>query len=130
MGILITSLGTRILVPLNNEKEKLQLKETLQRSTVEKRLPPVPYLENIGPLREELLRMALEEAGKRKVKREAVRAKSDHTSSQGGVPPPKGILVVVSSATGSKTVQHPSQSQPRGCNEIVEEARRRWRKHP
>lgn len=47
-GTLITSFGTRIPIPLNNEEEKLQLRETLQHNTIEKRTPPVPYLENVG----------------------------------------------------------------------------------
>lgn len=61
MGMLVTSTGTQVPVPLNDKEEELQLRETLQRSTVKRRVPPSPsppppvhYLENGDPLGLEL----------------------------------------------------------------------------
>lgn len=48
VGTLTTKTNIMILVPLNEEKEEIQLRETLQCSIVEKRAPNVPYLENVG----------------------------------------------------------------------------------
>lgn len=70
-GTLTTTSNRRISIPLMEEVEERKLGETLQRSTVEKSVPPVPYLENVGPLGLELQWMALEEAAKRKVQMEA-----------------------------------------------------------
>lgn len=46
LGTLMTSYGMRIPVALTEEEEQLQLRETLQRSIVEKRAPYVPYVES------------------------------------------------------------------------------------
>lgn len=61
MGFLTTALGTRIPVPLTIKEERQQLRETLQRSTVEKRMSNIPFLEGAGPSRLEVQRKALEE---------------------------------------------------------------------
>lgn len=105
VGMLITSSGTRIPVLLNEEEEQLQLRETLQRSTVEKMAPPVPYLENVGPLGLKLQWMALEEAARRKVQMEATQARGEGTSAQAEVPTPRGTLVTGSSAVMSRIAQ-------------------------
>lgn len=61
VGMLMTSFGARILIPLTEEEEeRQQLQETLQLNTIEKRAPPVPYLENVGPFRLEQQRKVLE----------------------------------------------------------------------
>lgn len=69
---LVIAKGLRMLVPLVEENEQLQLRETLQRSTIEKRTTNVPYLENVGP------------SGF-----EATRVRDEGPSAQGGVLPPR-----------------------------------------
>lgn len=92
------------------------------RSTIQKRVPPVPYLQNVARSGLELQRKALEEAAKRKTMTEVARARYEGTSSQVRVPSPKGI-VVANSATISRTVPQPSQKQQRRYNEIVKKGR-------
>lgn len=97
----------------------------LQRSTIEKRVPPVPYLENVGPSGLELHWKALKEAAKRNALMEAAQATGEGTSAQGGVPTPRETPVAANLAIVSKTIQRPSQNQPKGYNEISNEVRRR-----
>lgn len=54
MGTHITATGTGIPVPLIEEEEQQELRETLQRSTIERRVTNVHYLEKTGPLAFEL----------------------------------------------------------------------------
>lgn len=49
MGTLTTGTKIRIPVSLTDEEERQQLKETLQRSTIERRTTNVPFLEVVGP---------------------------------------------------------------------------------
>lgn len=73
VGTLTTGTGTKIPMPLTEEEEAMQLTETLQRSTVEKRASNIPYLKGIRPLRLELQKKALEEVARRKVAMEAAK---------------------------------------------------------
>lgn len=80
METLSTKTNTRISVPLNEEGEELQLRETLQRITVEKRAPNVPYLKNMELSGLEQQCLALEEAARLKVVKETTLEKGEGTS--------------------------------------------------
>lgn len=90
MGTLTTTSGTCIPALLTAEKERQQLKETLKRSTVEKRTINGHYREGTGPLGLELQKKALEKAARRKAIMKAAKARGEGTFSQGGVPPFEG----------------------------------------
>lgn len=102
VGTLTITSNRNISIPLTEEVEERKLRETLQRNTVEKRAPPAPYFENVGPLGLELQRMTLKKAVKRKAQMEAARARGEDTSAQGRVPTPRGTLVAASSAIVSR----------------------------
>lgn len=81
VGTLMTASGTRIPVSFTKEKERRQLRETLQLCTMEKRVTNVPFLEGAGPSGLELQKKALKEASRRKATMEAVKAIGEGTSS-------------------------------------------------
>lgn len=79
-------MNIKIPVPLNEEKDELQLGETIQRNAVENRDTNVLYLENVGPFGLEQQRLALEKATRLKAAREAALAIGEGTSQQRSTP--------------------------------------------
>lgn len=80
MGTLIMKFITKIPIPLNEDEEKLQLHETLQRSTMERRVTNVSYLEDVEPLGFEQQRLALEEVARLKAAKKTTFAQGEGTS--------------------------------------------------
>lgn len=79
--LLIDGSGNLIPVPLTTENEEAQVRETTQRSIVEKHTPHMPYFEGTWPSGIDMQQQVLEETTKRKA--EAARAAGVRTSAQG-----------------------------------------------
>lgn len=127
VGTLTTILRIRIPVPLTDEEEKQQLRETFQRSTVEKRTTNVPFFFGAYPSSLELQKKALEEAVGQKTAMEAAKARGEGTSSYGGASPSRGMIINIGikiTIVEPRPAQPLTQNQPRGYSEIVEKARR------
>lgn len=133
MGTHTTTSGTRIPIPLTIMEERQQLRETLQQSTIKRRVYDVPFLEAVGPLGMELQKKALEGAARSKVAMEVVEARGEGTSPQGRVPHSRETIVTIGMTIMRTEVwpsQTPSQNLPRGYSKLQrrlnKERRSRW----